>query len=61
VRSPFAGLSDQALHHADFEPRIAHDVEMLVSRWLYAQGNRVNKQEARFLTEVSEIQATKGH
>jgi pyruvate/2-oxoglutarate dehydrogenase complex dihydrolipoamide acyltransferase (E2) component len=25
------------------------------------QGNRVNKQEARFRTEVSEIQATKGH
>jgi hypothetical protein len=25
------------------------------------QGNRLNKQESRFRTEVSEIQATKGH
>jgi hypothetical protein len=27
----------------------------------HQQGNRVNRQAARFLTEVSEIPATKGH
>jgi hypothetical protein len=51
--------SDAPITHSRNGPLYRYRaVERKAYRWL---GNRVNKEEARFRTEISEIQATEGH
>jgi hypothetical protein len=56
-----AETSDAPITHSRNVPLYRYRAVERKAYRLVTQGNRVNKQEARFRTEVPELQATKGH
>jgi tetratricopeptide (TPR) repeat protein len=59
--APAPGRCDRTIRQLTGVARLTTDELHRMIAGEKPQGNRLNKQEARFRTEVSEIQATKGH